>query len=514
MEDPGEEWDVEEYYTDSGGEECKSKVRWILNKGLQLGKTVVIAGFVMSSAPLVLPPLVVVSALGFAVSVPFGVVFASYACTEKLMSKLLPIPASSPMLEYDTRLIKDGEEEEEGQSAFAGEFVLEERVKEQMGDTKEEVDQENVYKDETFKEKGYEEDVGEYLEGEDEGSLGGTNIKIESAEKAVDREPLVEESKNERPLPGVKRVVVVMGREKKNANDVTKTDELVLVARGVRSDSRDVEKVTRNEEDKVLEGTTGLLEKIRDKGKVGESAKKNKKKNKHRVTKFHGVAVNKEDKHGQHTKEMDENLNKELGKKGDETIREAKTGKMKVTSKHLMKEDVGIDDKNNVLASDKSVGYQSTLTNGNHAAKKCKITDMEKPVAVEQGCRVDSVVSDEKDVDSIGSDAERRETASCNPENQVQPGVPQSKDDGIMSKEDILVSSNENSLGEQKIWEQINALRTIVGYKAAPRSSYIEELKALYIFTGVEPPSSFDKSFDLKEAEDKLHFLMSIVGVK
>lgn len=57
-------------------------------------------------------------------------------------------------------------------------------------------------------------------------------------------------------------------------------------------------------------------------------------------------------------------------------------------------------------------------------------------------------------------------------------------------------------------------MRIIVGYKAAPQSSCIGEVKALYIFTGVEPPSSFDKSSDLKEAEDKLHFLMSIVGVK
>ena len=65
-------------------------VSWILEKGLNLGKKIVVTGVVISSAPLVLPLLVVISALGFAVSVPFGLVFASHACTEKLMSKLLP----------------------------------------------------------------------------------------------------------------------------------------------------------------------------------------------------------------------------------------------------------------------------------------------------------------------------------------------------------------------------------------------------------------------------------------
>lgn len=70
-------------------------------------------------------------------------------------------------------------------------------------------------------------------------------------------------------------------------------------------------------------------------------------------------------------------------------------------------------------------------------------------------------------------------------------------------------------LSEKKIWERIEALRAIVGYKAEPRATCVEEIKALYIFTGVEPTAaSFKNPSDLVEVNDRLQFLMSIVGVK
>ena len=67
---------------------------------------------------------------------------------------------------------------------------------------------------------------------------------------------------------------------------------------------------------------------------------------------------------------------------------------------------------------------------------------------------------------------------------------------------------------EEKIWEQIMAMRAIVGYKAPVSRTCGEELKALYIFTGVEPPSSFKDPSDLMEVSSRLRFLMSIIGVK
>ncbi len=67
---------------------------------------------------------------------------------------------------------------------------------------------------------------------------------------------------------------------------------------------------------------------------------------------------------------------------------------------------------------------------------------------------------------------------------------------------------------EEKIREKIDAMRIIVGYKATPQTTCIEELKALYIFTGVQPPALFKDPSDLVEVKEKLQFLMSIVGVK
>lgn len=66
---------------------------------------------------------------------------------------------------------------------------------------------------------------------------------------------------------------------------------------------------------------------------------------------------------------------------------------------------------------------------------------------------------------------------------------------------------------EEKIWGQIEGLRKIVGYKATIQKTSIEELKALYIFTGVEPPASFKEPSDLAEVVNKLQFLKSIIGV-
>lgn len=69
-------------------------------------------------------------------------------------------------------------------------------------------------------------------------------------------------------------------------------------------------------------------------------------------------------------------------------------------------------------------------------------------------------------------------------------------------------------LNEEKIWEQIDALRAIVGYSAPMHATSVEEIKALYIFTGVEPPSSLADNSDLVEMNEKLRLLKSVVGVK
>lgn len=62
--------------------------RGALRRGWRVGKAAAIAG----AAIVVVPPLLVLSALGAALSLPFGAYLASLACTDRLMRSLLPPP--------------------------------------------------------------------------------------------------------------------------------------------------------------------------------------------------------------------------------------------------------------------------------------------------------------------------------------------------------------------------------------------------------------------------------------
>ncbi|KAI3732313.1 hypothetical protein L1987_63517 [Smallanthus sonchifolius] len=98
MEDPESEWKIQEYHPYSREDDEDANImKWILTKGYGIGRKIAVTGIVISSVPLVLPPLVVFSAMGVVFSVPFGLLFASYACTNKLMNMLLQPPL---MLEY------------------------------------------------------------------------------------------------------------------------------------------------------------------------------------------------------------------------------------------------------------------------------------------------------------------------------------------------------------------------------------------------------------------------------
>lgn len=85
---------------EKGRSQMGSAAASLLLRGLRLGKKVAIAGAAIASAPAVIPPLVV----GLALSFPFGVYFAGFACTDRVMRALL----SSPIAIDD----KEGEEEE------------------------------------------------------------------------------------------------------------------------------------------------------------------------------------------------------------------------------------------------------------------------------------------------------------------------------------------------------------------------------------------------------------------
>uniref|UniRef100_A0A6V7QZ11 Uncharacterized protein n=1 Tax=Ananas comosus var. bracteatus TaxID=296719 RepID=A0A6V7QZ11_ANACO len=81
---------------------------------------------------------------------------------------------------------------------------------------------------------------------------------------------------------------------------------------------------------------------------------------------------------------------------------------------------------------------------------------------------------------------------------------------------DPYTSDEDDELlySEEVIWDQIEALRTILGYSDTLHSSCAAELRALLVFTGVEPPISLNDPFDPIGVSDNLRFLKFLVGVK
>ncbi|XP_017410923.2 uncharacterized protein LOC108323090 isoform X2 [Vigna angularis] len=86
-----EEWDTRKYSSKSNAANgCM--MRWLLKMGVCVGKKILVAGFIASAAPVLVPPLAVASVIVIALSMPYAVFLASYVCTQNLMSKLLPRP--------------------------------------------------------------------------------------------------------------------------------------------------------------------------------------------------------------------------------------------------------------------------------------------------------------------------------------------------------------------------------------------------------------------------------------
>ncbi|XP_047982934.1 cilia- and flagella-associated protein 251-like isoform X2 [Salvia hispanica] len=310
---------------------------WVMDAG----KKVVMAGVIMSSAPLLLPPLLVVSALGFAVSLPSGLVLASYACTHKLMTKLLPPPPPPPppLSDYDFGVDDDddGDGDSEG-TTTAAEVKMSEDIKRQIEMRIELVDDELNH-----------DRVTESLEG---GEMSSNSSSTDT------KNILVEEEEEEHQ------------EQEKEAEEENEEQE----------EEAEEEKENQEQEEEAEE----------------------------------------------------EKENQEQGKEEED------------------------GDEMEVL------GVQGLVL-------KNEIYDVNKPAV-----------------------------------NVIDPKI-----DGDNLKEGNGVNGGGEEISEDKIWEKIDAIRVIVGFKAPKRSSYVEEVKALYLFTGIEPPPTQDHSH-----LTHLNFLMSVIGVK
>ncbi|WZY88592.1 uncharacterized protein LOC106410487 [Brassica napus] len=86
-------------------------------------------------------------------------------------------------------------------------------------------------------------------------------------------------------------------------------------------------------------------------------------------------------------------------------------------------------------------------------------------------------------------------------------------------EKDMEKSSNEMKVlyNEEQIWAKMEALRKIVGYSVARSTTYSEELKALYMFMGVELPTLMmleKENQDIAHVSERLCVLLSVIGIK
>ncbi|KAG9447439.1 hypothetical protein H6P81_013567 [Aristolochia fimbriata] len=366
-------------------------MRSILSAGWNLGKKVALTGAAISTAPVILPPLMVVSAVGFAFSVPFGLVLAGYVCNQKVMGYLLPVPDMPP----------------EGFETFREDyFGEEEEGEEEYMDT----------------EKDY---IGQI---DESGRLGDSTLAADVT--GTEQQSRVEET-------------IVEDKERR-MDDSSRQDNGQLHA--------DI----RKEEEEVL---------VRENGE--------------------GIGADEEEIEG-----FVEAKKREQATVGDERVIEV--------------EESGI----------------GTIPPGGTCPVEKKIQDEDDKVEEEAILRDIPI----KDVDkseepAMTLEAEDQSSLSRSSEQDVAStgvAVVPDKAPALETKdeESIEVSSDEGLYSEEELWNQINALRTIVGYKGDVHDSFMEELKAFYVFTGVDPPTSPDDTSDLADATEKLRFLKTVIGVR
>ncbi|KAF9661287.1 hypothetical protein SADUNF_Sadunf19G0052400 [Salix dunnii] len=391
----------------------RGNVSWILNKGLLVGKMILIGGFLISLAPVILPSFVVVSAIWFACSVPYGLFLASYDFTDQLMSKILPASSHHSLEYYGTNkniFVDDYREDDARVDQFGGDII----------DMEKEGEPELFLKDKNnaslVEENGYEEGV------EDHKPPSKTQqAEEEDEEQVIERVSAILMEKE--PIQNVRSDL----SEKKDFGDNTKggpQGDFACVKQNLQL-IRDKELVVSppNEDAREIADESGL-DLFDDRQAVGPQCS------------------------------YTDYRNPEAREIADES---------------------GLD----LFDDRQAVGPQ------------CSYTDYRNPEGSEQSSYKAYEVTRPTTVDDS-------KCTGITPENDIQLAAGDAK---------VLYS-------EDKIWKQIRAIRTIVGYKASVRGTCIEELKALYVFTGVEPPASFMDPSDLAEVDEKVKFLMTIVGVK
>ncbi|KAF3341702.1 hypothetical protein FCM35_KLT00340 [Carex littledalei] len=73
---------------------------------------------------------------------------------------------------------------------------------------------------------------------------------------------------------------------------------------------------------------------------------------------------------------------------------------------------------------------------------------------------------------------------------------------------------NQVACTEEEIWQQIELIRAIIGYKDPLHTSCLEELRAIFIFIGIEFPFDSNILVGCVDLRDNIQLLKSFIGVE
>ncbi|RDX83530.1 hypothetical protein CR513_35536, partial [Mucuna pruriens] len=532
-----EEWDASAKYSSEPNTKNCCKVRgWVWNRGLCLGRKILVAGFLVSASTVVVPPLVVASAVGLAVSMPSAVYLVSHACTQNLVSKFLPMPTpQGPRLRKNMCFQPDVDKEEQ---ALADETNR---------DIETVDDGENVASGCDCGPQ--EEDVIHGMEGHSRGETSGVKVQLMSGDNGVGT--MVE---------GIDKI----------GNEIEEFESPFEVTTVVLEESEDQAMEGDIEEAELQRETKGLLEKIRDEGRTDMTRERGE-----CVEGICGGANESDKKIGPVVEDMEvawedthsgtiggteedlriceEMLHSRNDESKDTTCNEVESSepvrgllegnefddtndsqKPMVEPPELMIpgesiEDlpieamvynISLDEDSSEVISEK-IGIHLAVKEEPNPPPDCPTIlpkeklDNESSLDLFDGKRIDPdeyayTIDLREESSNVGRHTDSMEVlvSSVEQESMLSEG---SSGESTISSQEVF----EVVFHEEKIWKEIDVIRKIVGYEGTKQASCAEELKALYIFTGVEPPTCLNENTsDPAEIKEKLHFLMSILGIK
>ncbi|KAK7269075.1 hypothetical protein RIF29_21791 [Crotalaria pallida] len=405
------------------------------NNNFTLGKKILVAGFIASSAPIVVPPLVVASAIGLAVSMPYAFLYATHACTQNLMSKLLPTTPTTHINNdtiYDDDIVKHKEQQGNDTEYFKTPFEVTTVAFEECDDK--EIGQEELQRET----KGLLEKI------RDEGR-GGEEYKVDNVNTNDSQNSLNEAEASQ------SQVLKIRDEDEYRVDNIN--DSKNHMAEAEASEFLDgksfLHETSKAESDgdllRMEECNVLAAEDLLDGSIIIEEGKFD-----NDVPDF----ANQESQLHEYNEIMDSSDADARGI-ADESKFDEKIVDLEVYSYSI---DLHEESSNNVM---------------------------------------------------IDRHTDHMEVLVSTAENKFKPSE-------CSSGEDIMCSSHQIVFNdEESIWKQIQVIRKIIGCEGATQATCVDELKALYIFTGVEPPTFLkENSCDPAEINEKLHLLMSIVGIK